>query len=225
MCRKLTTALIVVALTGMLVPSIQAANPNPGVLPVNSHAFGTTYAELALQWWQWLLGIPADIHPAFDLPESDCAAGQEGKVWFLAGNFGGESVRTCEVPAGKAIFFPIITYGAWAPDDGETEAEVRASANATMDLVSTLECTIDGVALQDLSSYRVESPVGSFGPSDLTPWLPEGSDILVADGYWLLLAPLSAGNHVVQFHGIIGPPEAPLFELDVTYYLEIVGGK
>ena len=29
----------------------------------------------------------------------------------------------------------------------------------------------------------------------------------------------------VAFYGATGPPEAPSFELDVTYYLEVVGGN
>lgn len=192
-------------------------NPNPGVLPVNAHAFGTSYSELALQWWQWLLDIPAEINPAVDETGEHAAEGQSGKVWFLAGNFGGESVRTCQVPAGKAIFFPIISYGGWSPTDGATEEEVRASANSAMDLVSELECTIDGVALQDLYSYRVESPVGSFGPNNMTD-VPDGSDILVADGYWLLLAPLSKGDHVIHFRGGV---DAWGFVVDVTYNLTV----
>ena len=29
-------------------------------------------------------------------------------VWFLAGTTGNSASRTCEIPAGKAIMFPII---------------------------------------------------------------------------------------------------------------------
>ena len=31
---------------------------DPGVLPVDSHAFGTTYAEQAGEWWNWAFGAP-----------------------------------------------------------------------------------------------------------------------------------------------------------------------
>ena len=35
--------------------------------------------------------------------------GQSGSVWFLAGIFGGGSAtRTCAVPAGKALYFPVL---------------------------------------------------------------------------------------------------------------------
>jgi hypothetical protein len=37
-----------------------------------------------------------------------CAGGQSGKVWYLAGTVGSGSVtRTCTVPTGRALFFPI----------------------------------------------------------------------------------------------------------------------
>lgn len=228
-------ALIAGVLAAVLVPSAHAANPNPGVLPVNAHAFGTIYSELALRWAQWYIETPSSVNPVFDETGENAAEGQSGKVWFLAGNSGYHATtREVTVPKGKALFFPIINYVGWALADGETEEEVRATANFFMDpgLISVLECTVDGVALQDLYSYRVESPVGSFGPNDMaygypdaTPPIPDaydGGEILLADGYWLLLAPLPEGDHVVQFRAVLGPEEAPWFWLDVTYNLTIV---
>jgi hypothetical protein len=44
-------------------------------------------------------------------------------VWFLAGAFGADPVvRQREVPAGKALFFPLINtaYGAFLNDPPET---------------------------------------------------------------------------------------------------------
>jgi hypothetical protein len=127
------------------------------------------------------------------------------------------------VPEGKALFFPILVYTGWAPTDGETEEEVRATANFFMDpsLIQLLECTIDGVAIQDLYSYRAESPVGTLGENDMTD-VPDGSDILLADGYWLLLEPLDEGDYVIHFRGAVGPdPDEIWFALDVTYLITV----
>ena len=228
--KKLSVLIVVLTALGMASPVAMAGkNPNSGVYPVNAHAFGTTYGELALKWWQWSIGIPAAIHPALDLPDSDCTAGQAGDVWFLAGNFGGVSPpRFCEVPADKALFFPILTYGAWAPTDGNTEEDLRATADFFMDpsVVTVLECAVDGEALQDLFGYRADSPVGSFGPNEITD-VPDGSDLLVADGYWILLKPLSEGEHEIHFTGQLTFTVAEhgfdfVFDLDVIYYLTIV---
>jgi hypothetical protein len=170
---------------------------------------------------------------------------QEGKVWFLAGNYGGTTVRGLDepvkVPTGKALFFPMLTYGAWVPTDGENEEELRATAKGSMDSVAELQATVDGVELQDLFDYRAESPAGGFNlyvpegslltDPDVGEGLDPGDHLAVADGYWLLLAPLSRGDHEIQFGGLI--PNAWQdeggtwhdFEVDVTYHLDVVGGR
>ncbi len=211
-----------VLVLGFVAQGLAQGNPNPEVLPLNSHAFGTTYPDLALRWTQWGLEIPAAVNPILDETGEHAAEGQSGKVWFLAGNFGGATTRVINVPHGKALFFPIICYQGWAPTDGETEEEVRQTANWYEDQVTVLECAIDGRDLQDLFSYREESPAGILGPNDMTD-VPEGSEILLADGYWLLLAPLANGQHVIHFYGVLGPPEDPWFWLDVTYYITVGG--
>src|SRR3972149_2756089 len=93
----------------VLVPmaaQAESSNPNPGVLPVNSNSYGMTYGEWSARWWQWALSMPVDKNPLLDT--ADCSKGQSGKVWFLAGTFGGSVERKCTMPAEKAILFPII---------------------------------------------------------------------------------------------------------------------
>ena len=84
-------------------------------MPLNSSAFGHSYGEWSARWWQWSYSLPTTHHPLFDT--AGCEAGQTGKVWFLGGTFtliqqGNEVVgvaeRTCDVPAGKALFFPLL---------------------------------------------------------------------------------------------------------------------
>ncbi|MFI6323767.1 hypothetical protein ACIBG8_40000 [Nonomuraea sp. NPDC050556] len=36
------------------------------------------------------------------------AEGQPDDVWFLAGTFGGKAKRSCHVPAGRPLFFPLV---------------------------------------------------------------------------------------------------------------------
>lgn len=144
---------------------------NPGVIPPNSHAFGTTYGELAGEWWNWALQFPIETNPILNETGEFCHLGQEGKIWFLAGAFGGDVVRECTVPAGKAIFFPIINVISFYPefpDEGDVcddpalspEEQVRCNANDDVDPTDVLQCEIDGVPLQDLFSYRAETPEG-----------------------------------------------------------------
>ena len=223
--RRGTLWSVIVALTGILlsVPVIAGnkGNPNPGVIPPHARAFGHTYGEWAAEYWKWIGAFPWAENPQNDETGEFCAIGQSGKVWFLAASFGfGEWVRECEVPAGKAIFFPIAPGVFFAPGDGDTEEEVRAAANAAMDGVDLLECSVDGVPLKNLFDYRAESPAFT---------LPEGLLVgdrypAVADGYWILLAPLSAGDHVIHFRMHIAEGEFAGSEHDVTYYLTVKAG-
>src|SRR5262245_45548774 len=60
-------------------------NPNPGVLPPQTTAYGKTYGEWGAAWWQWALSIPADRNPLTDKTGEFCGEGQSGPVWFRGG--------------------------------------------------------------------------------------------------------------------------------------------
>jgi hypothetical protein len=97
-----------------------------------------------------------------------------------------------------------------------TEAQVRAAANAQADAMDELHASIDGVPVPDLFSHREESPAFSFLAAANNPvGVPTGaSGIAVADGYWLMLAPIPAGEtHVINFGGGISAFD---FRVDVT---------
>lgn len=201
-----------------------ASGHNPGVLPPHARAFGRTYGEWAAAWWQWVFSIPAASNPQLDETGEFCHLGQSGRVWFLAASFGfGTWERECEVPVGKGLFFPIVPAVFWAPEDGATEKAVRAEANAAMDGVTFLECTVDGVPLKNLFDYRAESPAFTLPDTLLVDFgFDEGDRFpAVADGYWIMLAPLSRGKHVINFRMAITKGPFAGAEHDVTYFLTV----
>ena len=216
----------------MLAPLAAAAkNPNPGVLPVDSHPYGMTYGQWSEEWWKWALSIPASSNPVTDTTGEFCAEGQSGKVWFLAGTFGTSETRDCSIPAGKALFFPIINAESSEIEGwGTTEELLREDATATADAITFIEVIVDGKTLQ--TELQTEPNLGYRVQSGLfTIWLPpdnvlgitteEGvSSIAVADGYWIMLAPLSAGKHTIHIHGEVGE----FFATEVTYELTVVPG-
>ncbi|MEW6207829.1 MAG: hypothetical protein AB1631_05640 [Acidobacteriota bacterium] len=220
------------------MPYVKAErNPNPMVLPPNSRPFGMTYGEWSAKWWQWALSIPAPENPLLDETGALCGSGQSGKVFFLAGviNVSGTATRNCVVPAGKALFFPILNFEAdnyvcVDPDTNLTIDELRDLAKSFMDMATDLECEVDGVPVEDLMGrYRAVSP-----PFEIT--LPENNVFPVAgctdpfpltfpavsDGYWVMLAPLSVGHHTIHFHGSLPSFN---FTLDITYNLTVVARK
>lgn len=206
-----TRVLIMVTIVALsLTLSLSAGGP-----------FGKTYGQWSVEWLQWAAAIPADQNPLFSTGEVDLSIGQEGKVWFLAGSWVGPTERTGTVPANKAIFFPI--FNVWAYNDvGETytEAELRDMATGFVDLASGVSCTVDGKALSISSNVRpksilrLQSPPFSYS-SDVFG----STDLAVMDGYWVMLPPLSEGEHEIHFHA-----EIPEYEIvqDVTYNLTVV---
>src|SRR5215831_11039035 len=65
-------------------------------------------SQLTAQWWQWAFSIPAPQNPIIDPNGGNCMIGQRDSVWFLAGYTGGTTQRTCDIPGGTSLFFPVI---------------------------------------------------------------------------------------------------------------------
>lgn len=212
-------AALVLAL-GLTIPTStpQAqSNGNPGVIPPNARPNGLTYGQWGAKWWQWLMSIPAPVNPNFDSTGANCGQGQSGHVWFLPQSFGGNFTRTCQIPSGKALFFPIFNdlFGAGVFDCDPTNPGVpcdvptlRAAAAAWMDNPLLLEASIDGVPVQNLNAYRAKSPTpfNITFPEDAVFGIPSGTYYPhVSDGYWLMLAPLSRGTHTIHIKVIANP--------------------
>ena len=71
-----------------------------------------------------------------------------------------------------------------------------------MDKATQLKARIDGVDVTDLNTYRFQSPLFNLTlPENNIFGLPAGTTQAVADGFWILLEPLTAGNHDIQFGG------------------------
>ena len=75
----------------------------------------TPNKNLQVQWWKWILGIPANESPATDETGDFCEIDQKGPIRYLAGFAGsseglpgGSATRNCNVPEGKDILIPIF---------------------------------------------------------------------------------------------------------------------
>lgn len=223
------------------------ANQNPGVLPVQSHAYGQTYGEWQASWWQWAYSLPVDSNPLFD--NGDATQGQSGHVWFLGGTFTSNEIRpgvfegvaerTETIPAGKALFFPIVNSEDSFLENPSltTEEELRASANffANAIVEDSLLVEIDGQPLENLAEHRVESPLFTYGPlpdGNLleefgVPGAVEGATSQgVGDGYFVMLAPLSVGEHTLHWEGTLDLTSEGgfVFTQDITYHLTVEPG-
>jgi hypothetical protein len=204
------------------VPALAGDN-NPTVLPPNSHPYGKTYNKWSSEWWRWAMELPPGAgHPFDPDPSFKITTGQRGKVWFVGAPFG-TTVRNCTIPASKALFIGLVNGEISSLEGFATADSQRAAAKEQADLIAGLTCTIDGVPVPNLTSFRFVSPQFKFFAP--TPWIfgpTGGAGTAVADGYFLMLAPLSPGDHNIHFTG--GIPAFGL-SLDATYNLTVVSGS
>lgn len=170
------------------------------VVPPNSHT-----PQLATQWWQWAMSFPEENSPVADHTGAKCAFGQSGNIWFLAGGFGSSKIRrTCHLPKGKTLFFPLVNMVYWRAQDavGFTCERAKMLAALNNDTALDLFAEIDAIPIANLKQYRVASDQ-CF---DVFARAPKSAGLYNAypsatDGYWLQIRPLSPGRHTLKFGG------------------------
>jgi hypothetical protein len=81
---------------------------------------------------------------------------------------------------------------------------------------------IDGLALQSLTSYRAVSPAFDLTVLQNPYGIPPGPTHAAADGFWIILKPLSRGTHTIHFTGTVPFPELNFtFFSDQTVHLSV----
>jgi len=212
----------------------QEASPTAAgvVLPPEAEVDGVDLAAWSARSWQWSFSFPQDVNPVFDTTGALCGYGQSGPVFFLAGSE--RSVeRSCVIPQDVHVFVPLIgsecSIVEPPPFFGRDEAELRRCASEAVDHaesafdMSAMALTVDGETIADLASYRTLTPLFRL-------WLPKenllGSEQTVAesvaDGYQVMVSPLSLGEHEVVIT-VPGPPgEEPV---TLTYTLTVESGS
>lgn len=198
-------------LAGLLATSVAGAlgvslvyPPPPFGVPA-----GKTYGQLAAGWWQWALSQPADKSPLFDTTGQNCAQGQSGPVWYLAGTIDGTPVtRSCTVPFGKTIVLPIVNAGYFAfasdPPEQRTESYVRDQVKF-VEGATNLHAEIDGVPVLLPQTYLEKSPLFSVTlPANNIYGLDPGTVLSpsVDEGYYIAVQPVLSvfGPHTIHVH-------------------------
>jgi len=190
-----------------------AAKLNPPLFPIDSYPYGKSYGVWGQEFSKWLYQFSLAEFPLLqgDGP-TDCGVAQSGQVRFLYGILDGTAERSCTIPPGKAIFISVNSVISFVPLFGENEQEIREDAKRDLDGtaitqgVETLEVIIDGTALDDPFGYRASSPEGGFvltvseGSVLAELGIPDDDyDPAIVDGYWVMLPPLSAGAHTIEW--------------------------
>jgi hypothetical protein len=206
-----------------------SSNNSPGIYPIDSKPYGLTYKEWTAKWWQWVLSIPTENNPLPDDTGKNCGQNQNNpNVWFLAGTAGGSAERTCTIPSGKAILLPVLnaecSYAEYP--EYKSESELRfCSGTFFLTQPSNMQVTVDGVKLEDLDKYRVQSALFNLDlPKNNIYGVKAGPTQAVSDGYWILLQPLSEGKHEISFGGVavdFTTTRVESFATQITYHLTV----
>ena len=206
------------------INNLQADSINPGVYSVDEKPNGLTYGNWTAKWWQWFVSIPQDVNPAGDFTGKYCGQNQDGPVWFLTGTFGGAAERTCKIPAGKAILFPVLTTECSYLESPElkTESELLTCAKQGQDAGSkTMAAAVNGTQLKNLENYRVQSHLFDLTfPENNVFSVAPGKTKAVSDGFWVFLEPLPSGNHDIDHSGsVLDPTGVNSYNSQAKYHL------
>ncbi|MER6093389.1 hypothetical protein [Streptomyces bluensis] len=150
---------------------------------------------LAGRWWKWAMSAPDDQSPVRDTTGEHAAWNQPDDLWFLAGTYGGRVVRSCEIPAGRRLFFPVLNM-----------QHSRSYSKVPQSL---------GVAEATASLNGVPLPLQEFSGQFRT-----GLTRRFAWGVWGGIAPLTPGAYVLE----IKARSTGGFWVDTTYHLEATVG-
>jgi hypothetical protein len=221
-----STALSILVVVVSPIATMPTATASPGssaLAPANPAA----YKELSVKWWQWATSFQQTANGPFAQASTSCGESQpDGNVYFLAGQVTpGPADRTCEIPAGKRLFLPVINVECSSleqyPFFGGTPAERRACVEDPRFAPSELDAKLDGQSIvPDLQDFEIVSRDFAFTAVDGNPvFIPAGSGRSVSRGVWLLLAPLSPGEHKIEFTGYFAAVD---FQTTATYHITIL---
>lgn len=193
-------------------PEVQYFRGAEAVAQLFSNPEGQSYGHWAADWVKWAVSIPAANNPMNDSTGEFCGERQTGKVWFLAGAWGQGSVeRSCTIPAGKSLFFPLVNaFYAAALNENVSDDDARAQVAFCNDAQFAL-VEIDGRKVAKPARYFTgpsgnQSPLfsGQLPPDNIwnvsTTDAPElGLSPMAEQGYYLFVRPLSPGQHQIKW--------------------------
>jgi hypothetical protein len=223
---------------------------NPGVIPPQAHYNGMTYAEWSVAWWQWILGTPVDENP---FGADKCAFGtsdKNGHVWFLVSDIqtsNTTTVRTCDVPVGKALLFPIYNTECSTVEGDPFFLDLAAAhpeecvekffdPSFHFRTVRNLSVKIDGTSVRNLEEYLFQSEIFNFVlPSEGDNYIEVPADACdnpdgchaIAEGYYIMLAPLSKGHHTIEIYAETWDEQTQMIRryVHTRYELEVIARK
>jgi hypothetical protein len=146
-----------------------------------------------------------------------------GNKWFLAGSFEEEPVvRTCKVPTGTKLFFPVVDNIFIFTDPTDTKKLARQTLNEFIRpqlARGVVKVKVDGKRVDTSRIVRADTALFTVKiPKDGV--IDPGRYRAMATGLWVTMTPLPPGEHTIHFEITGGG-----FNQDITYHLRVVPGS
>jgi hypothetical protein len=168
------------------------------IFGINERPFGLAYSDWTVKWWNWIIQIPKEINPLFDINGKNAYLNQiDSNVFFLCQTLESSDkipVRNIKIPKETSVFMPIINWISILHEDGENDQELLSTARERMNAVKDLQININELELttNQLKEFRVQSPiVDMFLPKKNIFDHPSRQTRIVSDGFWIFLKPIS----------------------------------
>ena len=195
-------ALVVVFAFALALPAVAVSTQAPRVLQAGDKVEGKRVDAYPALWWQWANRKRWGAQPFQDPTGAQCQRNQHGAVWFLAGTDGSDIVhRRCRIPSGKHLFLPVITMLENAAPGAPRGCEaVKRKVLVNNEHVVASEISVDGRRFE-LAPLRMASGE-CFNAYAQADYLDDTSAYFpsATDGYWLMLAPLADGHHLIRIN-------------------------
>lgn len=222
--------------------------------PAHSVVGGNSMEDWAVTNWKMTFETPVHgsdgvsiRNPAFDETGDQAAQGNLDGAFMLFGTItGGNVVRSnVSIPAGKPIFVPIagIEFSNYDTPNADfslpgtyTQAELAQFAKLSALSIASrgeLHVNIDGRPVATLAAHREFAPIHYTLPDEDNVLQNFGLDFTgpvdaSVDGYYVMLKPLSPGEHTINMGSTIPHNDFPLlsdFSADVTYHVTVAGAS
>ena len=227
-CNFCFVCIITLVICNVVICCYAAVTNSVNIFPPDSKPYGLSYEEHVKNFWKWVISLPKDKSPWNDPTGANCDNGQSktnSSVFYLSGNGGGTSDRTCKVPAGKGLFIPVSPMEVSDKEAPNASVEdLHKISKKDQDSVTSLYLKINDkeYSRADLSKYRTHTGVFEVTfPKNAIFGATEGISKAVADGYYVITEPLAKGTYTIQYKSSLICPGTdclePNFAQDVKY--------
>lgn len=194
------------------------------IFGINENPFGLSYSDWTVEWWNWIIQIPKDINPLFDMNGKNAHLNQiDSNVLFLCQTLESSEkipVRNIKIPKETSVFMPIINWISILHEDGENDQELISTARERMNVVKDLQININEIMLTTdrLKEFRVQSPiVNMFLPKKNIFGHPTCQTRVVSDGFWIFLKPISDSVRIKS----LGSCSSGITKIGVDYNINV----